>query len=593
MTSNNDIYRVVAVTPNLIQIEVIDTNAFKATAATALSIGSYLRISDENRLSIIAVVQSYHIKDAGTNDAQADLLQPRFIVDAQPVGFLDGDSKFMRGGQQIAIPPTIVEIADRSVLETIYSAVAPEKAFSFGTLALDRDIRVQVDGDRFFGKHVAVVGSTGSGKSCTVAKLLQEGIRPSDQQREEGVLNNSHIVLFDLHGEYCTAFPHANCRNIDSMVLPYWLMNSEELEDMFIETGDLNCHNQISQFKHAVIENKRRHNPQLKKMTYDTPVYFSIEEIRTYIKNQNYATKDASSGELAIEEAVPGVEDRYQLFEDIAFKPKVTGKINNGPYAGEFDRFLSRLETKLNDDRLRFFLHPRKQGGDEYRTDDLAQMLKQFIGYTSGDEANITVVDLSGIPFEVVSVVVSLITRLVFDFRFHFKRVRTDTDTSDVPVLLVYEEAHNYVPNSAYAKYRSVRESIERVAKEGRKYGISLMIVSQRPSEIAETIFSQCNNFVAMRLTNPTDQNYIRRLLPDSVSVITDSLPALEQREALVIGDAIPLPTVVRVDNIQQKPDSADVRFHQEWQRDWYDIAFGTLLDSMQCREGTSQREST
>ena len=189
-------------------------------------------------------------------------------------------------------------------------------------------------------------------------------------------------------------------------------------------------------------------------------------------------------------------------------------------------------------------------------------------------------------------VVVSLITRLVFDFCFHFKRVRpTIEEKPEIPVLLVYEEAHNYVPNSEFAKYRSVRESIERVAKEGRKYGISLMIVSQRPSEIAETIFSQCNNFVAMRLTNPTDQNYIRRLLPDSVSVITESLPALEKQEALVIGDAIALPTIIKVDSIDRKPDSADVRFRQEWQKDWYEVAFKDLLDSMQCRDGECSLE--
>lgn len=582
MRSATQMYRIAAVTPNLIQIEVIDTDAFKANPDTALSIGSYLRISDENGLSIIAVVQSYRIKDIASSEQQEAPKQPSFVLDAQPVGFLDGEGNFMRGGQQIAIPPTNVEIADSSVLESIYGAVSAQKAFSFGTLVLDGDIRVQVDGDRFFSKHIAVVGSTGSGKSCTVAKLLQEGVKPSDDQNKEGVLNNSHIVLFDLHGEYCTAFPKANCLDVRNMALPYWLMNSEELEDMFIETGDQNAHNQISQFKYAVIENKRQHNAELAKITYDTPVCFSIDEIHTYIYNQNYATKDAVTGIPAISDSKEGIEEKYRLFHPVKFQMKKTGVINSGPYAGEFDRFVSRLETKLNDDRLQFLLRPRKSDGSEYKTDDFEMLLKQFIGYNHDDKANLTIVDLSGIPFEVVSVVVSLITRLVFDFCFHFKRVREGT--AEVPVLLVYEEAHNYVPNSESAKYRSVRKSIERVAKEGRKYGISLMIVSQRPSEIAETIFSQCNNFVAMRLTNPTDQNYIRRLLPDSVSAITDSLPALEKQEALVIGDSIAMPTILKVDDIEDRPDSADVHFHQEWQKDWYDVVFKTLLDSMQCR---------
>lgn len=582
ITSSKDIYRVVAVTPNLIQIEVIDTVAFKADSANTLTLGSCLRISDENELSIIAIVQSYRIKDVIPDEQQAAPQQPHFIVDAQLVGFLDEKGNFKRGGLQIAIPPTKVEIADQSILESIYSAVSPEKVFSFGTLALNDSIRVQVDGDRFFGKHIAVVGSTGSGKSCTVAKLLQEGIQPSDDQGKKGVLNNSHIVLFDLHGEYCTAFPSANCLDVGNMILPYWLMNSEELEDMFIDTGDQNAHNQISQFKHAVIENKLRHNDGLK-ITYDTPVYFSINEVYRYIRNQNLATKNYSTGEPEISEPAEGVEAKYQFFEDIKFVPTAREKVSRGAYAGEFDRFVSRLETKLNDARLSFLLHPHKENNDEHKTEDFESLLKQFIGYDDRSKSNLTIIDLSGVPFEVVSVVVSLITRLIFDFCFYFKKVRTNI--SEVPVLLVYEEAHNYMPNSAIAKYRSVRESIERVAKEGRKYGISLMIVSQRPSEIAETIFSQCNNFVAMRLTNPTDQNYIKRLLPDSVSVITDSLPALEKQEALVIGDAIAMPTIMKVDQIIQKPKSADVAFHQEWQKDWYEVAFKALLDSMQCRK--------
>jgi DNA helicase HerA-like ATPase len=141
----------------------------------------------------------------------------------------------------------------------------------------------------------------------------------------------------------------------------------------------------------------------------------------------------------------------------------------------------------------------------------------------------------------------------------------------DNPILLVYEEAHNYIPRLSEAKYKAVKESIERIAKEGRKYGISAMIVSQRPSEISETIFSQCNTFVVMRLTNPTDQSYVKRLLPDSVSSITDNLSGLEQREALVLGTSIPIPTILRVEEVPEsrRPKSNDVNFIEKWRRDW------------------------
>jgi hypothetical protein len=173
-------------------------------------------------------------------------------------------------------------------------------------------------------------------------------------------------------------------------------------------------------------------------------------------------------------------------------------------------------------------------------------------------------------------------TRLIFTFNFHLKKTKTSDDEWELPFLLVYEEAHNYVPQSEGAKYGSVKKAIERIAKEGRKYGISLMIVSQRPSEISETVFSQCNNFVAMRLTNPTDQRYVRRLLPDDLSAITESLPSLERQEVILIGDAVSVPSLVHVDEITDRPDSHDIAFHTEWKLDWLDVDMSAALKRWQ-----------
>lgn len=146
---------------------------------------------------------------------------------------------------------------------------------------------------------------------------------------------------------------------------------------------------------------------------------------------------------------------------------------------------------------------------------------------------------------------------------------------------MVYEEAHNYVPNSPLARFRSVTKSIERIAKEGRKYGVCLMIVSQRPSEISETVFSQCNSFVAMRLTNPADQNYVRRLLPDAIGGLTDALPSLAQREALVLGECIQVPTLLEVAEVTERPHSHDIPVLQEWRKDWADLPFERVLSGM------------
>ncbi|QMW02626.1 ATP-binding protein [Spirosoma foliorum] len=572
-------FRILTVAPNLIQIEVLDADLFKKEQDN-FTIGSYLKISDESNVSIIALVQSYKIKDSNSANLSTEVINnPTFILDAQPIGFLDDAGNFKRGGQQIAIPPNSVEIASIEVLKKIYNGVSEDKRFIFSTLAQNGSLDISVDGDKFFSKHIAIVGSTGSGKSGTVAKILQQGIEPSNIQATNGILNNAHIILFDLHGEYAPAFPKSKKLDVNSLMLPYWLMNSEELEEMFIESNDNNSHNQISQFKHAVTLNKKKYNPNLNKVNYDSSVYFSISEVYKYLCNQNIATKFASTGELAVEEKVQDTPEEYQLFGDIKFKDKKPSIINSGPYAGEFDRFVPRLETKLNDDRLSFLLKPEKADASKFKTEDLSQIIKQFIGYSDEDRSNITIIDLSGIPFEVLSLVVSLISRIVFDFCFYYKSLKQNGQ--EAPFLLVLEEAHNYIPQSKGVKYSAVKKSIERIAKEGRKYGLSLMIVSQRPSEISETIFSQCSNFVAMRLTNPTDQQYVKRLLPDSISTITDSLPTLERQEALLIGDSIPIPTIVRIKELEEKPASDDIEFRTEWRKDWMAIYFDTLINKV------------
>jgi len=209
-------YRVICVTPSLIQLEVTNIDEFAADETKQFKIGSYLKIMDNNKVSVIAIIQSYKIKDpTDRNDAQAPGEKRSFIVDAQPVGFLDANNNFKRGGQQIAIPPTEVDIAGKEVLELFYKKDGDTAALVLGTMALDSNIKVPVDGDRFFSKHIAVVGSTGSGKSCTVAKVLQEGIKSGLTRKTAGVLNNSHIIVFDIHGEYAAAFPDANILDVE------------------------------------------------------------------------------------------------------------------------------------------------------------------------------------------------------------------------------------------------------------------------------------------------------------------------------------------------------------------------------------------
>lgn len=190
--------------------------------------------------------------------------------------------------------------------------------------------------------------------------------------------------------------------------------------------------------------------------------------------------------------------------------------------------------------------------------------MKKLLGYNNDKKSNVTIIDLSGVPFEVLSITVSLISRIIFEYGYFYKRTRCAKDinekiNNDIPILLVFEEAHKYVPNSELSKFRASKNSMERIAKEGRKYGVTLLLASQRPSEISETIFSQCNNFIAMRLTNPNDQNYVKKLLPDTLGNIIDELPTLRAGEALLLGESVVLPSIVQIEKCDLAPSSNDI----------------------------------
>ncbi len=361
-------------------------------------------------------------------------------------------------------------------------------------------------------------------------------------------------------------------------------MNSQELEELFIESNEMNSHNQISQFKKAVILSKEKHNPGMTHINYDTPVYFDIREVYRYIKNRNHEviSKNDSDGHKPKRQDGSLVEepDVTYLDEEIVFTATSNTKDNkasNGPYNGEFERFVTRLETKLPDKRLKFITAPVKHDGTAFTTEDFDQLLQQFLGYI--DQSNVTIIDLSAIPFEVLSIVVSLLSRIIFDFAFHYSKIRHTTgEVNDIPFMLVCEEAHNYIPKTGGAEYASSRHSIERIAKEGRKYGLTLMVVSQRPSEVSETVFSQCNNFVVLKLTNVNDQSYIKNLLPDNNATLVDILPTLSAGECLVVGDAVPLPAIVKMEMPSPIPSSSDVRVYDEWNKDWVNIAFTDII---------------
>ena len=546
---------VIAVYPNKIRISVDKLEDFQL-AEEKLKVGSYLRVSDNDNAVMIAMIETFLIEVGVDKNGQPT---KRYIIEANPLGMLR-DGHFERGGDTISIPPKKVEPAKLEEIQKIYEeSVDDKEKFTFATLAANEDISVPVDGNRFFNKHIAVIGSTGSGKSHTVAKIVQEAILQKEGAYDG--MNNSHIIIFDIHSEYKTAFPDANYLDINNLVLPYWLLNSDELQELFIDT-EANDHNQRNVFKEAVVENRKANftgtAAEKEKIHFDSKLFFDIDAVLKVARDKNEEQID--TGEVYASGAKKG-------------QPKLT----QGSLYGRLTNFVNRLENKIGDKRLEFLL------GDKSKKISFENTLKQFISY--GDKkSNVTIIDLSGIPFEVLSITVSLISRILFEYGYYYKRYRSAKDpdekvNNDAPLLLVYEEAHKYVPNSDLSKYRASRESIERIAKEGRKYGVSLLLASQRPSEISETIFSQCSNFIAMRLTNPNDQSYVRKLLPDTLGALVEKLPSLKAGECLLIGDAVVLPSVVLVDRCEPAPSSNDIPYFKLWKEEWKDLPFDKIIE--------------
>lgn len=536
---------VVSVYPDKVKILVDKLEDFKL-ADESLKVGSYLRISDNENAVLIAIIENFSIEVSDDGNR-------KHMIEANPLGIIK-DNEFIRGGDSIAIPPKKVEPATVDEIKKIYEQSIDEKeSFVFSSLSSNHSIRIPVNGNRFFNKHIAIIGSTGSGKSHTLSTIIQKAV---SEKSGDFQLNNSHVVIFDIHSEYKSAFPDANLIDINNLVLPYWMLNSDELQELFLDT-DSNDHNQRYIFKESVVDNRKEEfsgsEADKSKIHFDSPLYFDIQKVLDSARAKNNEIID--TGEVYGSGAKKG-------------QPKTT----QGSLYGKLTNFVNRLENKINDRRLEFLL------GDRTKTITFEETLSQLLGYNTDTKSNVTVIDLSGVPFEVLSITVSLISRILFEYGYFYKRLRSERNpeekiNNDIPLLLVYEEAHKYVPNSDLVKYRASKSSIERIAKEGRKYGVTLLLASQRPSEISETIFSQCNNFIAMRLTNPNDQNYVKKLLPDTLGNLIDTMPSLKAGEGLLIGESIILPSIVQIDKCNIPPSSNDIPYWELWKEEWKDLS--------------------
>jgi len=413
-----------------------------------------------------------------------------------------------------------------------------EERLKLGTFVADRSADAIASGDKFFQRHAAILGSTGSGKSWAVALILERAAK----------LKFPNIIVFDMHGEYAPLadktiggfaqrFRVAGPGDLDKpgddvLFLPYWLLNRDEMLSMILDRSDQNAPNQASRFT--------LHVRTLKGETLD------VEK------------RDAVKKTFTVDSPIPYDMKKLTKLLDTDNTTKGVGK--TGPVKGEWEdkltRFLSRLEAKLDDRRYGFMFAP-PPAATAY--DWLAGQVLKLL--TSNGGAGIKIVDFSEVPADVLPVVTGTLARLLYDVQFWMRPGKR------TPVTLLCDEAHLYLPvrDDADAVQRQALGSFERIAKEGRKYGFSLLVVSQRPADVSRTILSQCNNFLALRLTNETDQGVIKRLMPDSLAGLTSILPLLDTGEALLLGDAVLLPTRIKLDVPKITPDSATRDFWRDW----------------------------
>tara|TARA_R110002072_G_scaffold1409_4_gene11959 strand:+ start:3992 stop:5722 length:1731 start_codon:yes stop_codon:yes gene_type:complete len=441
-------------------------------------------------------------------------------------------------------------------MRTLSSVSADGNALTLGKYTLDEHAVAYLNGNKFFQRHAFIGGSTGSGKSWTTAKIIEQ----------MSGLSTANAIVFDLHGEYAPlvgkGIQHFKVAgpadveakrtiNDDVIYLPYWLLSYEALVSMFVDRSDQNAPNQAMIMAREINQAKQKYleeNGQLevlKHFTIDSPVPFDLDVLMRRLNEVNV-------------EMVPGAG----------------GKPKQGDFFGKLARMISRLENKISDRRLGFMFN----GGDGVLDFTwLEKLTTAVLGSTSENgKAGIKIINFSEVPSDVLPLIVSLVARVTFSIQ------QWTPSELRHPIALLCDEAHLYMPqrNMADSADDISLDIFERIAKEGRKYGVSLVVISQRPSEVNKTMLSQCSNFVSMRLTNAEDQGVIKRLLPDSLGGFSDILPTLDTGEALVVGDASLLPSRIRIDEPQNKPNSGTVDFWDEWQKPVKDQRLSIAVDN-------------
>jgi len=495
-------------------------------------VGSYLMVR-QSGLYVLVIVESMWQEI----DPEGGLVR---MIRLNPLGEITAKGGFVRGVAHFPTTGSELHLVSASTLKVMFAKYSAAD-FKVGKLSSFESIDVFLDASAFFGRHVAILGQSGSGKSWTVTSMVQATLRS---------MPNAHIIILDLHGEYGAKdwdpttrapFPadKVRCIKASDLEIPYWLLTFEEMIELLVDQEEEDASIQIAFLRGALLALKLEANEHLGlgHITVDSPIYFSMEALFKRLKSINETTADFGKSKTAL--------------------------------TGKFDSLLVKLESRMNDTRYDFLLRPKKRTSSE----TLPNLMRDFVGL-SEPRAKVTVIDLSAVPFDVQPTVTAQIGRLAFEFNFWNPHCR------EFPLFVICEEAHSYITREgANSTHDSTRRSFERIAKAGRKYAVGLCVVSQRPHELSETVLSQCSSYICMRLTNPDDQEYVRALVPDSARGILEALSSLAQGEAIATGEASPMPMRFKVTMPDPPPNAQDIDYAGMWSKGPTDTDVDHIVD--------------
>lgn len=468
-------------------------------------VGSQVKIRLGSRWLLASVrTQRMHQREAGLIVAQID-----FLGEGDEEKLTGKIYNFRRGVTRYPVPGTKIYAATSHDLKQIYAADGRAN-IEIGTVYPTSDTRGALYVDAMLGKHFALLGSTGTGKSTSAALILH---RICDMAPE------GHIVMIDPHGEYSAAFTtNGALYDVNNLAMPYWLMNFEEHCEVFItsEGPDRQTDSDILARALLAARSKNRIAQSIGKLTVDSPVPYMLSDLLAQIQD-------------------------------------AMGKLDKSNSSAPYMRLKGKIEEIKADPRYAFMFSGMLVG------DTMSTFISKIFRLPSEGKP-ISIIDVSGVPSDITSTVVAVLSRLVFDYAIWSR------NEPQRPVLLVCEEAHRYIPASDTEK-SVVRDVLSRIAKEGRKYGVSLGLITQRPSDLAEGVLSQCGTIISMRLNNDRDQGYVKAAMPEGARGFLDSIPALRNRECIICGEGVSIPIRVSFDNLEEerRPASEDPSFSELW----------------------------